>query len=113
MRTQFAIAALTAALVSTAAFGQASQSGPRGGMSSPNAQGVQIQGNTNIAAENKNTAAVAVGQGNEAKNTTGAIKGGTQIQGNTNIAAKQTNAAAVAVGKGNKAANEAGVIGGK
>lgn len=76
-------------------------------------QGVQIQGNTNIQAENKNVTAIAVGENNTAKNTTGAIKGGTQIQGNTNIKAKQTNATAVAVGKGNTAANEAGVIGGK
>jgi hypothetical protein len=80
---------------------------------SSNPQGVQIQGNTNIQAENKNVAAIAVGENNTAKNTTGAIKGGTQIQGNTTIKAKQTNATAVAVGKGNTAANEAGVIGGK
>ena len=80
---------------------------------SSNPQGVQIQGNTNINAKNENVAAVAVGEGNTAKNTTGAIKGGTQIQGNTNINASQKNAAAVAVGKNNTAANEAGVIGGK
>jgi hypothetical protein len=113
MRIKFALVALAAAVVSTGAFAQASQAGPKGAMSSPNAQGVQIQGNTDIKAENKNVAAVAVGEGNTAKNTTGAIKGGTQIQGNTNIKAKQTNAAAVAVGKNNTAANEAGVIGGK
>ena len=81
-------------------------------MRSSNPQGVQIQGNTNISAENKGVAAIAVGEGNEAKNTTGAIKGGTQIQGNTNIKAKQTNATAVAVGKNNTAANQAGQIGG-
>lgn len=80
---------------------------------STNPQGVQIQGNTTIEGEQKNTAAIAVGEGNTAKNTAGAIKGGTQIQGNTNIKAKQTNAAAVAVGKNNTAANETGVIGGK
>jgi hypothetical protein len=113
MRAQFALVALASAVISTAAFGQASQAGPKGSMSSPNAQGVQIQGNTDIKAENKNVAAVAIGEGNTAKNTTGAIKGGTQIQGNTNIKAKQTNAAAVAIGKNNTAANEAGVIGGK
>ena len=112
MRTQIIIA-LASAVISTAAFGQASQARPGGAMGSSNAQGVQIQGNTNIQAENKNVAAVAVGEGNTAKNTTGAIKGGTQIQGNTTIKAKQTNAAAVAVGKNNTAANEAGVIGGK
>ena len=54
-----------------------------------------------------------VGEGNVAKNTAGAIKGGTQIQGNTKIKASQKNATAVAVGKNNTAANEAGVIGGK
>lgn len=97
---------VAAAVLSTPVFAQQAQRS-----SSP--QGVQIQGNTNISAENKNVAAVAVGEGNEAKNTTGAIKGGTQIQGNTNIKAKQTNAVAVAVGKNNTATNEAGVIGGK
>jgi len=97
---------IAAAIVSAPAFAQQAQR-------SSNPQGVQIQGNTNIAAENKNVAAVAVGEGNEAKNTTGAIKGGTQIQGNTNIKASQKNATAVAVGKNNTAANEAGVIGGK
>jgi len=113
MRLQVMVSLVAAALVSTAAFGQASQAGPRGGMSSPNANGVQIQGNTNIKASNQGVTAIASGQGNEAKNTTGAIKGGTQIQGNTNINASQKGAAAVASGKGNTAANEAGVIGGK
>jgi len=80
---------------------------------SSNPQGVQIQGNTEIKADQKSTAAVAVGEGNVAKNTAGAIKGGTQIQGNTKIKATQKNASAVAVGKNNAAANEAGQIGGK
>ena len=97
---------VAAAIVAAPAFAQQAQR-------SSNPQGVQIQGNTNIQAENKNVTAVAVGQDNTAKNTTGAIKGGTQIQGNTNIKASQKNATAVAVGKGNTAANEAGVIGGK
>lgn len=78
-----------------------------------NSNGVQIQGNTVIEAEQKNVTAVAVGEGNTAKNTAGAIKGGTQIQGNTTIKAKQSNATAVAVGKNNTAVNEVGVIGGK
>ncbi|MDK9702029.1 MAG: hypothetical protein OEL20_02745 [Sulfuritalea sp.] len=82
-------------------------------MRSSNPQGVQIQGNTDIKAKQESTAAVAVGQGNEAKNTAGAIKGGTQIQGTTTIKSEQKRATAVAVGKDNKAANEAGVIGGK
>jgi len=80
---------------------------------SSNPQGVQIQGNTDIKAKQENTAAIAVGEGNTAKNTAGAIKGGTQIQGNTNIQASQKNATAVAVGKGNKSENTAGQIGGQ
>lgn len=98
--------AIAAAIIASPVFAQQAQR-------SSNPQGVQIQGNTNINAANQNVAAVAVGEGNEAKNTTGAIKGGTQIQGNTNINAKQQNAVAVAVGRNNTAANEAGVIGGK
>jgi len=113
MRVQFAVVALASAVLSTAAFGQASQAGPKGAMSSPNAQGVQIQGNTNITADNKDVTAVAKGENNVAKNTTGAIKGGTQIQGNTTIKASQKGATAIAAGKNNTAANEAGVIGGK
>jgi len=113
MRKQLALVTLVSAVLSTAAFGQASQAGPKGAMASPNAQGVQIQGNTEIKASQENTAAVAVGEGNTAKNTAGAIKGGTQIQGNTKLKAKQKNATAVAVGKGNAAGNEAGQIGGK
>ena len=97
---------IASAVIAAPAFAQQAQR-------SSNPQGVQIQGNTNIQAENKNVTAVAVGEGNTAKNTTGAITGGTQIQGNTTIKASQKNATAVAVGKNNTAANEAGVIGGK
>lgn len=82
-------------------------------MRSSSPQGVQIQGNADIRAKQEDAAGIAAGQGNEAKNIVGAIKGGTQIQGNTNIQAEQKNAKAVAVGKDNKATNEAGVIGGK
>ncbi len=99
-------ALVIAAVVASPVFAQQTQR-------SSNPNGVQIQGNTNIKASNQNVTAIASGQGNEAKNTTGAIKGGTQIQGNTNINASQKGAAAVATGKGNTAANEAGVIGGK
>ena len=112
MRNQMLLAVLISACISGTAFAQASQSGRGGSMSSPNSQGVQIQGNTEIKAKQENAAAVAVGEGNVAKNTAGAIKGGTQIQGNTKIKAKQKNTTAVAVGKGNKASNEAGTIGG-
>jgi hypothetical protein len=82
-------------------------------MRSSSPAGVQIQGNTDIRAKQEDAAAVSAGQGNEAKNSAGAIKDGTQIQGNTNIKVEQKNARAVAVGKDNKATNEAGVIGGK
>lgn len=102
---RFMTALIAAAVVSAPVFAQQTQR-------SSNPQGVQIQGNTEIKAENKNTTAIASGEGNVAKNTTGAIKGGTQIQGNTKITAKQTNATAVATGKNNTAENQAGVIGG-
>ena len=108
MRTQLVIATLASALLSTAAFAQvqATPSSVQAGAQT------QIKGNTEIKAKQENTTAVAVGEGNTAKNTAGAIKGSTQIQGNTKIKAEQKNTTAVAVGKGNKASNEAGVIGG-
>lgn len=111
MKTKLIIASLCA-VFSVGAFAQASQGNAKGGMGSSNAKGVQIQGNTEIIADQKNAAAVAVGEGNKAQNAAGAIKGGTQIQGNTKIKAKQKNAVAIAAGKNNKAANEAGVVGG-
>jgi hypothetical protein len=79
---------------------------------SSNPGGVQIQGNIDLKADQKTTAAVAIGEGNEAKNTAAGIRGGVQIQGNTKITATQKNATAVSIGKDNKAANDAGVIGG-
>jgi hypothetical protein len=82
-------------------------------MRSSNPQGVQVQGNADLRAQQETTTAAALGQSNEARNTAGAIKGGTQIRGNTSIKAQQSNATAVAVGKDNKATNEAGVIGGR
>ena len=97
---------VVSAIIAAPAFAQQAQR-------SSNPQGVQIQGNTEIKADQKNVTAVAVGEGNTAKNTAGAIKGGTQIQGNTKIKASQKNATAIAVGKNNEASNEAGVIGGK
>lgn len=95
---------IASAIIASPAFAQTQRSS--------NPQGVQIQGNTEIKASQENTAAVATGEGNTAKNTAGAIKGGTQIQGNTKIKASQKNTTAVASGKNNKASNEAGVIGG-
>jgi len=99
-------ALVIAAVVASPVFAQQTQR-------SSNPNGVQIQGNTSIKAANQDVKAIVSGQNNEAKNTTGAIKGGTQIQGNTNINASQKGATAVASGKNNTAANEAGVIGGK
>ena len=113
MRKSLLLVSLVSIAISGAAFGQASQGKPGAAMSSPNAQGVQIQGNTEIKAKQEGTAAVAQGEGNTAKNTAGAIKGGTQIQGNTKIKAEQKKATATAQGKNNAAANEAGQIGGK
>lgn len=98
-------ALIATAVIASPVFAQQS-------MRSSNPQGVQIQGNTEIKAAQQGTAAVSVGEGNTAKNTAGAIKGGTQIQGNTKITAKQQNATAVAVGKNNAATNAAGQIGG-
>ncbi len=97
---------IAAAVAATPVFAQQAQR-------SSNPQGVKIEGNTNVIGVNQNTAAVAIGEGNTAKNTAGAIKGGTEIKGNTNVIGVNNNTAAVAIGKNNTAANEAGVIGGK
>lgn len=110
MRAMKILYILTIALLAT---GSASSFAQQQIMRSSNPQGIQIQGNTNIAAENKNAAAVSMGDDNLSRNVAGSVRGGTQIQGNTNITARQTNAVSVTVGKGNTAANEAGVIGGK
>lgn len=112
MRVKLALVTLAAAALSTSAFAQGSQYG-QGGSQYKSDKGTQVQGNTEIKASQENAAAVAVGEGNTAKNTAGAIKGNTQVSGNTKITAKQKNTAAVAVGKNNKAANEVGVVGGK
>lgn len=98
---------------SASVSGRNAQSGAKGGQRSSNANNVQIQGNTEIKAGQENASAIAKGEGNEARNAAGAIKGGTQIQGNTKINASQKNTHAKAEGKGNKASNEAGVIGGE
>lgn len=97
--------------VSAVAFAQAGvQATP--GSAQATSGGVNIQGNTNINAAAGQQTAVAVGEGNVAKNTVGAIKGGTNIKGNTNINAVAGKQTAVAVGKGNKAENAVGQIGG-
>ena len=97
---------IAAAVAATPVFAQQAQR-------SSNPQGVKIEGNTNVIGVNQNTAAVAIGEGNTAKNTAGAIKGGTEIKGNTNVIGVNKNTAAVAIVENNTAANEAGVIGGK
>ena len=97
---------IAAAVAASPVFAQQAQR-------SSNPQGVKIEGNTNVIGVNQNTDAVAIGEGNTAKNTAGAIKGGTEIKGNTNVIGVNKNTAAVAIGKNNTAANEAGVIGGK
>ena len=101
MRKLLIVASLLAA--SSMAFAQ----------SSGGAAKTDIKGNTNINAVGINTTAVAVGEGNTAKNSIGAIKGGTTIKGNTNINAVGINTTAVAVGKNNTATNDIGSIGGK
>jgi hypothetical protein len=103
--TSILVASLISAFVAVPAFAQQYQG-------TTNNKAVQIQGNTDIKASQENATATAIGKDNEAKNTSGAIKGGTQIQGNTTIQSKQKGASATAIGKGNKASNEAGVIGG-
>lgn len=80
---------------------------------SSNPQGVQIQGNANLRAQQESAVAVTVGEVNVSRNTAGAVKGDTQIQGNTKVKAEQKNVTATAVGRNNAAGNEVGVIGGK
>lgn len=108
MRNQILWAALLCAYVSGAAFAQQVQR-------SSNPRGIQIQGDTQIKADQESTYSTAKGEGNAAKNTAGTIKAETgeiQIQGNTRITASQRNTRANAEGKNSKAGNEAGAIGG-
>ena len=95
--------------VSSSAYAQ----GPVSVQRSSSPQGVQIQGDTMVNANAQNTNAVAVGENNAARTTTGTVKSGTQIQGNTRINATARNVNSVAVGKGNTATNDVGAIGGK
>ena len=96
---------IAAAVLATPALAQQAQrsSGPA----------AKVEGNSNVIGVNVNTAAVAIGDGNTAKNTAGAIKGGSQIKGNTNVSGVNANTAVVAIGKNNSTGNESGVIGGK
>ena len=76
------------------------------------AQQATMKGNLDVDAKQKNTAAVAIGLGNTAKNTAASIKGNTSISGNTKLKASQSNTAAVAIGIKSTSKNEVGVIGG-
>lgn len=76
-------------------------------------QGMQVYGNADVRAQQSVSSAVAVGEANTAKNTSGAARGDTLIKGNTRVKAEQNNATATAVGRDNTARNEVGVIGGK
>ena len=108
MRNQILLlTALVCACVSGTALAQV--------LRSSNPQGVQIQGNTEVKADQESAYSAAKGEGNTAKNTSGAIKGETgetQIQGTTRITASQRNTRAKAEGKNSKASNEVGTIGG-
>ena len=106
MRTHIALIVFTTVISTSALAQQASGKGVQVGAAN-------MQGNIEIKTGQANITAVAVGEGNTAKNTAGAIKGGTNIQGNTKIKATQKNTTTVAVGKNNTAGNESGVIGGK
>lgn len=107
MRNLILLASLASACACGTVFAQV--------VRSSNPQGIQIQGNTDIKADQETAYSTAKGEGNTAKNTAGAIKAETgeiQIQGNTRITASQKNTRAKAEGKNSKAANEAGTIGG-
>ncbi len=100
------VALLTVGVLAGAAYAQQ----PIIRSSSPS--GVQVVGNTDLRAEQKTVTAVAVGAGNEAKNSAATASRSVQIQGNTTIKAEQKNTTAIAVGAKNKSTNEAGTIGG-
>ena len=104
MRSVFAL--LTTAVLVSAAYAQQPI------LRSSNPGGIQVIGNTELRAEQQAVSAVAVGAGNEAKNSAAAIKGNVQIQGNTTIKAEQKNVRAMSVGQKNQSSNEAGTIGG-
>ena len=97
---------LVGVLATTSALAQSVQR-------SSNPQGVQIQGDAEILADQKQVTSVATGEGNVTSNISGVVKVDTQIQGNVKIISIQKDAKAISVGKNNEAGNQAGVIGGK
>lgn len=101
MRMQLVAITVVSVVFSTATFAQVQATSPG-----------QVKGNIEINAKQKNTLAVAAGEGNVAKNTAASIKGNNQIAGNIKLNANQKNSLAIAVGKNNKTANESAVIGG-
>jgi len=68
----------------------------------------RIQGNTNITAVTNNMTAVAIGEGNVAKNRVGVVQGAKK--GNTNIAVAAGNVSTVVVGRNKKACTNIGGI---
>ena len=73
-----------------------------------NSQRTKIQGNTEINATTNNMTAIAVGEGNVAKNRVGVVQG--DQRGNTKINVAAGNVTTVAAGRNRKACTN---IGGK
>jgi hypothetical protein len=73
-----------------------------------NSQRTKIQGNTEINATTNNMTAIAVGEGNVAKNRVGVVQG--DQKGNTKINVAAGNVTTIAVGRNRKACTN---IGGK
>ena len=68
----------------------------------------RIQGNTNVTAVTNNMNAVAIGEGNVAKNRVGVVQG--DKKGNTNIAVAAGNVSTVVIGRNKKACTNIGGI---
>ena len=104
-----AAAAVIALTFSSGAYAQ--RAGGVEVTNSPNA--TQIQGDTTIKANAKDTNTLAVGVGNVAATNIGAIGGSgvTQIQGTTDITASAKDTNTLAVGVANSATANVGTIG--
>ena len=68
----------------------------------------RVQGNTEINASTRNTAAVAIGSNNVARNRVGVIQG--DKRGNTRINVSAANVTTVAAGRNRKACTNIGAI---
>jgi len=79
-----------------------------GAATAQNSQRTKIQGNTEINATTNNMTAIAVGEGNVAKNRVGVVQG--DQKGNTKINVAAGNVTTVAAGRNRKACTN---IGGK